>query len=85
MVEESGVPGRGLTAAALIGGVLFLAGGLIFLCAAVDNLARMPISLALLVIGAGLAAWAGTPETGSRDGVILNLSLIHISEPTRPY
>jgi len=51
--------GQGLTVAAFILGVVLLAGGLIFLCAAVQNTARMPIALALLVIGGGLAAWAG--------------------------
>jgi hypothetical protein len=60
MVDPRDVPGRTLTAVVLIGGVLFLAGGLIFLCAAVENAARLPIALALLVAGAALAAWAGT-------------------------
>ena len=89
MVDESGVPGRGLTAAALIGGVLFLAGGLIFLCAAVDNLARMPISLAFLVIGTGLAAWAGTRlrrarrlSAGVLDDLIVGLAGRHDAEVT---
>ncbi len=89
MVDESGVPGRGLTAAALIGGVLFLAGGLIFLCAAVDNLARMPIALALLVVGAGLAAWAGTRlrrarrlSAGVLDDLIVGLAGRHDAEVT---
>jgi hypothetical protein len=40
-------------------GVLFLAFGLIFLCAASENVARLPTALVLLIIGAGLAAWAG--------------------------
>jgi hypothetical protein len=39
--------------------VLFLTGGLIFLCAAVDRPGRLPIALALLVVGGALAAWAG--------------------------
>lgn len=51
--------GQGLTLVAFFVGVLFLAGGLIFLCAAVQNLARLPIALALLLIGGALAAWAG--------------------------
>jgi hypothetical protein len=41
-------------------GVLFLASGLIFLCASVENRARFPVSFVLLAIGAGLAAWAGS-------------------------
>ena len=36
-----------------------MAGGLIFLCAATQNVARLPIALALLLIGGGLAGWAG--------------------------
>jgi hypothetical protein len=65
MANESRMPGRvqGGTLAlslALLGvGVLFLAGGFIFLCAAVQNTARLPIALALLVAGGGLAGWAG--------------------------
>lgn len=49
----------------LVTGILFgvgglgLAGGLIFLIAAVANPARFPVALALLVVGGGLAAWAG--------------------------
>lgn len=89
MVDESGVPGRGLTVAALIGGVLFLAGGLIFLCAAVDNLARMPIALALLVVGVGLTAWAGTRlrrarrlSAGVLDDLIVGLAGRHDAEVT---
>jgi hypothetical protein len=50
--------GQGLTIAAFIIGALFLAGGLIFLCAA-DRPTRLAISIALLVIGGGLAFWAG--------------------------
>jgi hypothetical protein len=40
-------------------GALGLAGGLIFLIAAVANPGRFPVALALLVVGGGLAAWAG--------------------------
>jgi hypothetical protein len=40
-------------------GAAFLATGLIFLCAAAQNTARLPIALALAIIGAGIAAWAG--------------------------
>jgi hypothetical protein len=59
MADERRLIGRGLTALLLILGVLFLAGGLIFLCAATQNAGRLPIALALLIAGAGLAAWAG--------------------------
>lgn len=40
-------------------GAVLMAGGLIFLCAAAERPARLPIALALLVIGGGLAGWAG--------------------------
>jgi hypothetical protein len=50
-----------------LAGGLFLAGGLIFLCAATANMARLPIALALLAIGAGLAAWAGIRWRRSRQ------------------
>lgn len=40
--------------------VLFLAGGLVFLCAATSNAGRLPLALILLVIGGGLAFWGGT-------------------------
>ena len=56
MADDRGLPGRSLTAVALIAGALSLTGGLIFLCAAAQNIARLPIALALLAIGAGLAA-----------------------------
>jgi hypothetical protein len=59
MIRESGTIGRGVTIGAFLLGVLCLAGGLIFLCAAVQNAARFPLALALLLVGAGLAAWAG--------------------------
>jgi hypothetical protein len=51
--------GQGLNLVAFLIGGLFLAGGLIFLCAAVQNPARWPIAVVLLLLGAGLAAWAG--------------------------
>jgi hypothetical protein len=51
--------GQGLTLGAFLVGAVCLAGGLIFLCAAVQNTARLPIALALLVLGAGLTGWAG--------------------------
>lgn len=50
---------RAVTIIAFALGAVMMAGGLIFLCAAVDRPARLPISLALLVIGGGLAGWAG--------------------------
>ena len=59
MTRESRRPSQALTLAVLGVGVLFLAGGLIFLCAAVQDTARLPIALALLVVGGGLAGWAG--------------------------
>lgn len=59
MNRDSHLAGRGLTLALFFIGVLFLAGGLIFLCAAVQNPARWPIALALLLPGGGLAGWAG--------------------------
>jgi membrane protein implicated in regulation of membrane protease activity len=58
-VNERGVPGSTLTVGAFLIGVLLLAGGLIFLCAAAQNTARLPIALVLLVLGGGLAGWAG--------------------------
>jgi hypothetical protein len=60
MGSKNSAAGMGLTLAAFLVGVLFLAGGLIFLCAAVQNPARWPIAGVLLLIGGGLAAWAGT-------------------------
>ena len=40
--------------------VLFLAAGLVFLCAATRDAGRLPLALILLVIGGGLAFWGGT-------------------------
>lgn len=60
MGSENRMAGQGLTLGIFLLGVVFLAGSLIFLCAAVNNAARWPIALALLVIGGGLAGWAGT-------------------------
>lgn len=48
-----------MTIVAFLLGVVLMAGGLIFMCASAENAGRLPISLALLVIGAGLAGWAG--------------------------
>jgi hypothetical protein len=52
-------PGQALTVAAFLTAVLLLTGGLIFLCAAVQNAARFPIALALLLVGGALATWSG--------------------------
>lgn len=60
MNRENRMAGQGLTLGAFFVSIVLLAGGLIFLCAAVQNTARLPIALALLVIGGGLAVWAGT-------------------------
>ena len=60
MTDGRGLAGSALTAGLLILGALFLTGGFIFLCAATQNAGRLPISLALLAAGAGLAAWAGS-------------------------
>lgn len=49
----------GVIIAAFVIGVLFLAGGLIFLCAATQKATRFPLALVLLLIGGGLVAWAG--------------------------
>jgi hypothetical protein len=65
--DHNRLAGQGLNLGAFFVGVLFLAGGLIFLCAAVQNPARWPIALALLVIGGGLAAWAGLRWRQARE------------------
>jgi hypothetical protein len=67
MSSDNRLAGQGLTIAILAIGVLCLAGGLVFLCAAVQNAARFPIALALLVVGGGLAAWAGLRLRRARD------------------
>lgn len=58
-MNKRSIAGQGLTIALFGGGAIMMAGGLIFLCAATQNVARLPIALALLLIGGGLAAWAG--------------------------
>lgn len=40
--------------------VLFLAGGLLFLCAAIQQPSRLILAAVLLIFGAGLAYWSGT-------------------------
>jgi hypothetical protein len=52
-------PNTALTVALFAVGALCLAGGLIFLIAAVANPARWPVALVLLAAGGGLAVWAG--------------------------
>jgi hypothetical protein len=82
-------PSRTLTLTAFFTGVLFLTGGLVFLCAAVENAIRLPLALALLLIGGGLVAWAGlrlrraqqlSPDT--LDDRITNLAAAHDAELT---
>jgi hypothetical protein len=59
MGSTNRIAGQGLTLGALLMGALLLTGGFIFLCAAVQNTARLPLSIALLLMGGGLAAWSG--------------------------
>ncbi|MGD8793406.1 MAG: hypothetical protein PVF47_12720, partial [Anaerolineae bacterium] len=58
-MNNRSLAGQGLTLAVFGVGAIALAGGLIFLCAATQNPSRLFIALALLVIGGGLATWAG--------------------------
>ncbi|MGD8623840.1 MAG: hypothetical protein PVJ34_04840 [Anaerolineae bacterium] len=58
-MNNRSLAGQGLTLAVFGVGAIALAGGLIFLCAATQNPNRLFIALALLVIGGGLATWAG--------------------------
>jgi len=58
-VSKQGPAGQAVNIGAFLLGAVMMAGGLIFLCASVERASRLPISLALLVIGAGLAGWAG--------------------------
>jgi hypothetical protein len=58
MGEKNRLANQVLTVAGFLAGILFLAGGLIFLCATTQNVARLPISLMLLLIGGALATWA---------------------------
>ena len=59
MTSERPGAGRSLTLILFLLGALLLAVGFIFLCAVVDNPSRLPVAIALLVGGGGLAAWAG--------------------------
>jgi len=49
---------RTLLIAAFVISVVLLAAGLLFLCAATREPGRLPLSLVLLLIGGGLAAWS---------------------------
>ena len=49
---------RTILIAAFVISVVLLALGLLFLCAATREAGRLPLSLILLVIGGGLAAWS---------------------------
>ena len=59
MTTGKQVTNQALNVAAFLIGIVCLAGGLIFLCAAVDRPSRIPVAVALLLLGGGLAAWAG--------------------------
>jgi hypothetical protein len=59
MARTNRLAGQGLTLGAFLVGALFLAGGLIFLCAAIQNATRLPLSIVLLLFGGVLAGWAG--------------------------
>jgi hypothetical protein len=89
MASETRIASKGLTLGAFLLGVLFLSTGLIFLCAAVQSPARLPISAALLILGGGLAAWAGLRWRRARqlapdllDGRITDLAAAHDAEIT---
>lgn len=59
MIRMNHLAGQGLAVGAFLIGALFLTSGMIFLCAAVQNLARLPLAIALLLVGGALAGWAG--------------------------
>jgi hypothetical protein len=89
MSKQSQGPNQKLSLTAFFTGVLFLTGGLIFLCAAVDNAIRLPLAFVLLLIGGGLVAWASlrlrraqqlSPDT--LDDRITNLAAAHDAELT---
>lgn len=89
MGKETQQPNQRLTLTVFFTGVLFLTGGLIFLCAAVENAIRLPIASVLLLIGGGLVAWASlrlrraqqlSPDT--LDDRITNLAAAHDAELT---
>jgi hypothetical protein len=59
MDRPRSIPGGGPTIAAFLAGVILLALGLIFLCAAAQSTMRLLVAFALLILGALLTAWAG--------------------------
>jgi hypothetical protein len=80
-----------LTIAAFLLGIVLLAGGLIFLCAATQNAARFPIAAILLILGGGLAGWAGVRWRRARrlapdalDDEITGLAAANDAEVTVP-
>ena len=81
--------GRGLTVAALLLGGLLLGAGLLFLVAAVQNSARLPVAVVLALLGGGLASWAGLRWRQARqlsadvlDDRILDLAAANNAELT---
>jgi hypothetical protein len=88
-MTESRFAGQGITVTVLVVGVVLLATGLIFLCAAVQIGGYIPIALVLLVAGAALAAWAGLRWRRARelspaglDQRITDLAAAHDAEVT---
>jgi predicted Zn-ribbon and HTH transcriptional regulator len=89
MNRSGQLPGAKLTLWLLFVGLLWLTGGLIFLCAAVQNTARLPIALTLLVLGGLLVVWAGIRLRQARqlapdvlDERITDLAAAHDAEVT---
>jgi hypothetical protein len=89
MERSSRFAGQGLTISAFVIGALFLGGGLIFMCAAVQNAGRFPLALVLMVLGGGVAIWAGTRLRKARqlspdvvDGRIIDLATEYDAELT---
>ncbi|MEJ2208741.1 MAG: hypothetical protein P8129_06865 [Anaerolineae bacterium] len=58
-MNNRGPASQAVNIGAFLLGAVMMAGGLIFLCASSDKPSRLPIALAMLVIGGGLAGWAG--------------------------
>jgi len=89
MTGESRLAGQGVTLAALIVGVVFLATGLIFLCAAVQIAGYVPVAAALLLIGVVCVTWAAVRLRRARqvsptvlDQRITDLAAGHDAEVT---